>query len=90
MLDLGFTELSMEPVVCAPDDPAALTAEDLEIVKKQYEELALLMLDYRQLLGVSWKKSLWLGVKTGIWSGIIYAAAFVLISAVLVLIAWLK
>ena len=21
MLDLGFTELSMEPVVCAPDDP---------------------------------------------------------------------
>ena len=28
MLDLGFTELSMEPVVCAPDDPSALTAED--------------------------------------------------------------
>ena len=25
MADLGFTELSMEPVVCAPDDPAALT-----------------------------------------------------------------
>ena len=40
MLDLGFTELSMEPVVCAPDDPAALTAEDLEIVKEQYEILA--------------------------------------------------
>ena len=38
--DLGFTELSMEPVVCAPDDPAALTAEDLEIVKEQYEILA--------------------------------------------------
>ena len=30
MLDLGFTELSMEPVVCAPGDPAALTKEDLE------------------------------------------------------------
>ncbi len=44
MLDLGFTELSMEPVVCAPGDPAALTAEDLEIVKGQYEELAKLML----------------------------------------------
>ena len=29
MADLGFTELSMEPVVCAPEDPAALTAEDL-------------------------------------------------------------
>ena len=44
MLDLGFTELSMEPVVCAPDDPAALTPEDLRIVEKQYEELADLML----------------------------------------------
>ena len=44
MLDLGFTELSMEPVVCAPDDPSALTAEDRELVMKQYEELAELML----------------------------------------------
>ena len=43
MLDLGFTELSMEPVVCAAGDPAALTPDDLEIVKRQYEELALLM-----------------------------------------------
>ena len=40
MADLGFTELSMEPVVSAPDDPAALTAEDLETVKEQYEILA--------------------------------------------------
>ena len=44
MLDLGFNELSMEPVVCAPGDPSALTAEDMEIVKDQYEKLALLML----------------------------------------------
>ena len=44
MLDLGFTKLSMEPVVCAADDPAGLTAEDIEIVKNQYEELAKLML----------------------------------------------
>ena len=43
MLDLGFTELSMEPVVCAPDDPSALTPEDIELVKQQYEELAALM-----------------------------------------------
>ena len=43
MLDLGFTELSMEPVVCAPDDPSALSPADLEIVKQQYEELAELM-----------------------------------------------
>jgi len=45
MLDLGFTELSMEPVVCPQDDPAALTKEDVAIVKQQYEELAFLMLD---------------------------------------------
>ena len=44
MLDLGFTELSMEPVVAAADDPSALTEEDKEIVFKQYEELAKLML----------------------------------------------
>ncbi|MBQ1954458.1 MAG: thioether cross-link-forming SCIFF peptide maturase, partial [Clostridia bacterium] len=44
MLDLGFSELSMEPVVCAPGDPSALTAEDMEIVKDQYEKLAELML----------------------------------------------
>ncbi len=48
MLDLGFNELSMEPVVCAPDDPSALTAEDLEIVKEQYERLAELMLERRR------------------------------------------
>ena len=48
MLDLGFNELSMEPVVCAPDDPSALTDEDLEIVMKQYEELANLMLERRK------------------------------------------
>ena len=44
MADLGFTELSMEPVVCAPEDSAALTPEDIEIVKQQYELLAVDML----------------------------------------------
>ena len=44
MLRLGFTELSMEPVVCAPDDPFVLTDEDIEVVKDQYEKLAELML----------------------------------------------
>ena len=43
MLDLGFTELSMEPVVFAPGDPEELTQEDLPIVLQQYEELAELM-----------------------------------------------
>ena len=48
MLDLGFNELSMEPVVCAPNDPSALTDEDLEVVMAQYEELASLMLERRR------------------------------------------
>ena len=45
MLSLGFTELSMEPVVCAAGDPSALTEEDLPIVMEQYEKLAELMLE---------------------------------------------
>ena len=45
MLDLGFNELSMEPVVCAKGDPSALTEEDLAIVMDQYEKLAQLMLE---------------------------------------------
>ena len=44
MLDLGFTQLSMEPVVAAADDPSALTEDDKPIVERQYEELAKLML----------------------------------------------
>ena len=44
MLDLGFSELSMEPVVSAPGDPEALTKGDLEVVMDQYEKLAELML----------------------------------------------
>lgn len=44
MLDLGFTELSMEPVVCAAGDPSELTPEDITVVMEQYEKLAFLML----------------------------------------------
>ena len=44
MLDLGFNELSMEPVVCAAGDPSELTEEDMPIVMEQYEKLAELML----------------------------------------------
>ena len=40
MADLGFTELSMEPVVCDPTDPSALTAEDMPVLLEQYELLA--------------------------------------------------
>ena len=44
MLDLGFDQLSMEPVVCDPKDPCALTEEDLPILYEQYEKLANMML----------------------------------------------
>ncbi len=44
MADLGFTELSMEPVVCAPDDPYTLTYDDLPVLFEQYEILAKEML----------------------------------------------
>lgn len=40
MADLGFKELSMEPVVCSPKDPYALTDEDLPKLFEQYEILA--------------------------------------------------
>ncbi len=40
MADLGFKELSMEPVVCSPNDPCALTDDDLPVLYEQYEILA--------------------------------------------------
>ena len=48
MADLGFTELSMEPVVCAPDDPEALRKEDLPVLFEQYEILAREMIKRRR------------------------------------------
>lgn len=48
MADLGFTQLSMEPVVCSPDDPCALTEEDLPVLFEQYEILAKEMLKRKQ------------------------------------------
>ena len=38
--DLGFDELSMEPVVADPSSPSALTEEDFPVVCEQYEILA--------------------------------------------------
>lgn len=45
MADLGFTQLSMEPVVCSPDDSYALTYDDLPVIFEQYEILAKYMLE---------------------------------------------
>jgi len=42
--DLGFKELSMEPVVTKPGAPYGLTTDDLPVLCKQYETLALEMI----------------------------------------------
>ncbi|MBB6447966.1 thioether cross-link-forming SCIFF peptide maturase [Bacillus benzoevorans] len=42
--DLGFDKLSMEPVICGPREPYALTEEDLPEIYHQYEILAKEML----------------------------------------------
>lgn len=44
MADLGFDRLSMEPVICDPSEPYALTEDDLPEIDRQYELLAKEML----------------------------------------------
>ena len=48
MADMGFTELSMEPVVCPPSDPYALTDSDLPTLFEQYEILAKEMINRKK------------------------------------------
>ena len=49
MANLGFTQLSMEPVVVKPGDKSELTREDLPVLFEQYEKLAAEMLKrYRE------------------------------------------
>lgn len=48
MADLGFTQLSMEPMVGGEGDPAALREEDLPQLFEQYEQLATIMLDRKR------------------------------------------
>ncbi len=48
MLDLGFNELSMEPVVCPPTDKYALDENDKQIIFKEYEKLANMMIESRK------------------------------------------
>lgn len=50
----------------------------------------LLVLDYRQWLGLTWKKSIGRAVSTGIWYGLMYGAVLLLISLVVLLIVFLK
>lgn len=50
----------------------------------------LLILDYRQWLGLPWKKSAGRAVSTGIWYGLLFGAILLLISAAVLVIAYLK
>ena len=52
--------------------------------------LALLTVDYCQWLGVPWKQGLRLGIRTGILYGVFLMLVFLLASAVVVAVAWLK
>ncbi|MEY8509602.1 thioether cross-link-forming SCIFF peptide maturase [Lachnospiraceae bacterium 42-17] len=43
--DLGFKQMSIEPVVGAESDPYAIKEEDLPVIKEEYERLAKIMID---------------------------------------------
>ncbi len=45
LAEQDLKQISMEPVVAAPEDPYALTAEDIEAVLEEYEKLALVYAD---------------------------------------------
>lgn len=47
MADEGFTELSIEPVVAPPEADYALRDEDVSVLEKEYEKLALEMIKRR-------------------------------------------
>lgn len=48
MADLGFKELSIEPVVAADDAPYALREDDIPILLEEYEKLACAMLERKR------------------------------------------
>lgn len=52
--------------------------------------LALLVIDYRQWLGLSWKKSLRRAIATGIHYGLIFGACLLAISLVVVILAFFR
>lgn len=45
LADLGFKQISVEPVVAAPEDSYSIRYEDLDKIKEEYETLALEMLN---------------------------------------------
>lgn len=48
LADLGFKQISVEPVVSLPEDSYAITEEDLPILYEEYDRLAKMMLEYKK------------------------------------------
>ena len=48
LADLGFTRISVEPVVAAPESPWAIREEDIPVLSAEYDKLAGMILQYRR------------------------------------------
>jgi len=48
LADLGFEQISMEPVVSLPDEPYAIKEEDVDIICEEYDKLAKEMIKRRK------------------------------------------
>ena len=48
LADLGFKQISVEPVVAGPEDDYAITEADVEQIKKEYDRLAVEMLKRKE------------------------------------------
>ncbi|NLK28569.1 MAG: thioether cross-link-forming SCIFF peptide maturase [Clostridiales bacterium] len=48
LADLGFKQISVEPVVAPPEEPYAITEEDLPYIFDQYDKLAQFMLERKK------------------------------------------
>lgn len=48
LADLGFRQISVEPVVALPEEPYAITEEDLPVLFEEYDKLARLMLERKK------------------------------------------
>lgn len=48
LADLGFEQISVEPVVAKPTDDYAITEEDIPVLKEEYDRLAKAMIERRK------------------------------------------
>ncbi len=48
LADLGFKQISVEPVVALPEESYAIREEDLPVLFEEYDRLAKLMLEYKK------------------------------------------